>query len=135
MIRTRTTLADHIDQKINVLNHLKTHEKIIETLVDKIFSTLQNKGKIFLIGNGGSAADAQHLAAEFMVKYRAVRSPLPAVALTTDTSILTAHSNDFDFETIFERQVLALCNPQDCLLALSTSGTSKNIINGLLQGL
>jgi len=88
-------------------------------------------GKVVWMGNGGSAADAQHLAAEFMVRYRRERSPLASIALTTDTSILTAHSNDFEFSTVFERQVQGIVKPQDVVVGLTTSGNSLNVNLGL----
>lgn len=88
-------------------------------------------GKIVFCGNGGSAADCQHLAAEFVVRYKAERGPLAALALTTDTSILTAHSNDYDYSTVFSRQVKALCREEDVLIGLSTSGNSPNIVDAL----
>lgn len=78
-----------------------------------------------MCGNGGSAADAQHIAAEFVVRYQLKRRALPAIALTTDTSILTAHANDFDFDSVFARQIEALGNAGDTLIAISTSGNSK----------
>ena len=84
-----------------------------------------------MIKLGGSAADAQHLAAELVVRYRANRRALPSIALTTDTSILTAHSNDYGFETVFARQVEALAQPGDVVVGISTSGTSKNVVAGL----
>jgi len=84
-------------------------------------------GKVVWMGNGGSAADAQHLAAEFMVRYKQDRGPLASIALTTDTSILTAHSNDYDFSTVFERQVQAIVKAEDVVVGLTTSGNSKNI--------
>ena len=87
--------------------------------------------KILIIGNGGSAADSQHFAAELMVRFKKERSPYPAIALTTDSSILTAHGNDYNFKTIFRRQVEALGSKGDCLFALSTSGTSPNIIEAI----
>lgn len=89
--------------------------------------TLAAGGKVIWFGNGGSAADAQHLAAEFVVRYKKERGPLASIALTTDTSILTAHSNDYHFDTVFERQVQALCKAQDLVIGLTTSGTSQNI--------
>ncbi|WP_249349088.1 D-sedoheptulose-7-phosphate isomerase [Pseudoalteromonas phenolica] len=88
---------------------------------------LKSGGKVIWCGNGGSAADAQHLAAEFVVRYKLERGPLASIALTTDTSILTAHSNDYHFDTVFERQVQALCKPEDVVIGLTTSGTSPNI--------
>ncbi|WP_462165114.1 D-sedoheptulose-7-phosphate isomerase [Pseudoalteromonas xiamenensis] len=89
--------------------------------------TLNSGGKVIWFGNGGSAADSQHLAAEFVVRYKKERGPLASIALTTDTSILTAHSNDYHFDTVFERQVQALCKPEDLVIGLTTSGTSANI--------
>ncbi|MCH8544057.1 MAG: SIS domain-containing protein [Alcanivorax sp.] len=84
-------------------------------------------GKVLWLGNGGSAADCQHLAAEFMVRYKRERGPLSSIALTTDTSILTAHPNDYEFETVFERQVRGLARPGDLVIGLTTSGQSKNV--------
>ncbi|HPE62142.1 MAG: D-sedoheptulose 7-phosphate isomerase [Thiothrix sp.] len=100
----------------------------IEAAGRTLQQTFARGNKLLLCGNGGSAADCQHIAAEFVVRYRKVRPALPAIALTTDTSILTAHPNDFSFDTVFERQVAALGQPGDCLLAISTSGNSPNII-------
>ena len=107
----------------------------VRTAVDRIATTIQasfdNGGKLLILGNGGSAAHAQHLAAEFLSRYAINREPLPAIALTTDTSVLTAIGNDFDFDQVFERQVRALGQPHDVLLAISTSGLSKNVIAAL----
>ena len=83
------------------------------------------------MGNGGSAADSQHLATEFVVRYKAERAPLAAIALTTDTSLLTAHANDFSFATVFSRQVAALAKPEDIVIGISTSGNSENIIDAI----
>jgi D-sedoheptulose 7-phosphate isomerase len=96
-----------------------------------ITKTLKKNGKILFCGNGGSAADSQHLAAELVVKYKKKRAPLPAIALTTDSSVLTAVANDFSFEDIFSRQVDALGNKNDVLYVSSTSGKSKNIIKAI----
>lgn len=92
---------------------------------------LQQGGKILLAGNGGSAADAQHIAGEFIGRFAFDRPSLPAIALTTDTSILTAISNDYGYEMLFSRQVQAHGNPGDVLIAYSTSGKSPNIIHAL----
>ena len=92
---------------------------------------LRSGGKVLLAGNGGSAADAQHIAGEFVSRFEFDRPGLAAVALTTDTSILTAHSNDFGFETVFSRQIEALAQPGDVALGISTSGTSKNVLLAL----
>ncbi len=94
----------------------------------KLVSVMTNGGKILFCGNGGSAADAQHLAAELVVKLQNDRRPLPALALTTDTSVLTAIGNDYGFRAIFARQVLALGAKNDALVAISTSGKSENVL-------
>ena len=106
---------------------LEQHADQLATLYAHCEQALRNKGKLIFCGNGGSAADSQHLAAEFMVRYKAERAPLRAIALTTDTSILTAHSNDYTFDSVFERQVLGLADPGDVVIGLSTSGNSTNI--------
>ena len=85
------------------------------------------------MGNGGSAADSQHMAAEFMVRYKAERGPLPSIALTTDSSLLTAHTNDYQFETLFSRQIEGLGRPDDLVIGISTSGNSANIIAAIKQ--
>src|SRR5437868_6225810 len=92
---------------------------------------LRNEGKVLFFGNGGSAADAQHLAAEFVGRFVRERAGLPAIALTTDSSILTAVGNDYGFDQIFARQVQALGRPGDVAIAISTSGNSPNIIEGV----
>ncbi len=93
--------------------------------------SMRGGGKLLIAGNGGSAADAQHLAAEFLSRFLVDRRPLPAVALTTDSSVLTAVGNDFGFENVFERQVRGLGRPGDVFLAISTSGRSPNILLAL----
>jgi D-sedoheptulose 7-phosphate isomerase len=97
----------------------------------KVQQCFAQGGKVVWMGNGGSAADAQHLAAEFMVRYKHERAPLASLALTTDTSILTAHANDYEFSTVFERQVQGIVKPQDLVVGLTTSGNSANINLGL----
>jgi D-sedoheptulose 7-phosphate isomerase len=96
-------------------------------------STVRGGGKIMLFGNGGSAGDAQHLATELTVRYKRDRAPIAAIALTTDTSTLTAAGNDLGFDQIFARQIAALGRPGDLALAISTSGKSANIIAALRQ--
>jgi D-sedoheptulose 7-phosphate isomerase len=93
--------------------------------------SVQSGHKLLLFGNGGSAADAQHLATELTVRYRINRRPIAAIALTTDTSALTAIGNDFGFDDLFARQVEALCAPGDVAIGISTSGNSENVIRGL----
>jgi D-sedoheptulose 7-phosphate isomerase len=104
----------------------------IEQCAEIIFETFLSGNKILLCGNGGSAADAQHIAAEFVGRYETERTALPAIALTTDTSALTALSNDYGFERIFARQVEALARPGDLLIAISTSGNSPNVISAVM---
>ena len=103
----------------------------IEEATKLIIKSLKNGGKIMFCGNGGSASDAQHLSAELVGRYMKNRKPLAAVALTTDTSVITAISNDFSFDDIFSRQVKSIGCENDILYAISTSSKSKNIINAI----
>jgi D-sedoheptulose 7-phosphate isomerase len=105
--------------------------RLVAAVAQAIEGSLRAGGKLLIAGNGGSAADAQHLAAEFLSRYVVDRGPLPAVALTTDTSVLTAVGNDYGFEHVFERQVRGLGRPGDAFLAISTSGRSRNILSAL----
>jgi len=123
----KSTLARHQD----MLDGLFELEPQINELIEKTHHALSQGNKVFFFGNGGSASDAQHLAAEFVVRYFDERAPLAAIALTTDTSIITAHGNDFSFDTIFDRQIQALAKPGDIAIGLSTSGNSRNVINGI----
>lgn len=104
-------------------------DAIVETAAI-VAASLRNGGKLLLFGNGGSAADAQHVAAELVGRFRRERAPLPAIALTTDTSALTAIGNDFGFDRIFEMQLQALGRPADVAIAISTSGGSANVVRG-----
>jgi len=106
----------------------------IESFAERSAEALAGGAKIVFFGNGGSAADAQHLAAELTVKLRADRPGLAALALTTNASVLTAAANDLGFERVFERQIESLVSPGDVLVALSTSGASPNILRGLEAG-
>jgi len=128
------------DIKKQIIETIETHKKMtadfeksgIETIaaVSKvIIRALENNGTVYLCGNGGSAADAQHIAGEFVGRFRRERKALPAVALSTDTSVITCIGNDYAYENIFARQVQALIRDGDILWAFSTSGTSKNIIS------
>jgi len=103
----------------------------IAAMAVAIEKSLRDGGKLLIAGNGGSAADAQHLAAEFLSRFLVDRRPLPAIALTTDTSVLTAVGNDYGFEQVFERQVRGLGRAGDVFLAISTSGRSANVIGAL----
>ena len=106
----------------------------IAQFAEKCAAALRSGGKIVFFGNGGSAADAQHLAAELVVRLQAERPGLAALALTTNTSVLTAAANDYGFERIFSRQIESLVTPQDVLVALSTSGNSLNVVHGVAAG-
>lgn len=112
-------------------NFLTTHAGSIAAMAKVIAASLAQDGKILFCGNGGSAADAQHLAAEFVNRFLIDRPPLPGIALTTDSSALTAISNDFGFDQIFSKQIRALGKAGDVLLAISTSGSSPNITEAL----
>lgn len=101
------------------------------TIAQALIVALRSNRKVLLFGNGGSAADAQHIAAELVSKFRRVRRALPAIALTTDSSILTSVGNDFSFDEIFARQIEALGVPGDVAIGLSTSGNSPNVLRGL----
>jgi len=112
-------------------NTIKTAENSILKAADLCIKCLNGDGKIILLGNGGSAADAQHIAAELVGRYKTDRKGLPAISLSTDTSIITSISNDFGFEKLFERQVESLAKKNDVLIGISTSGKSENVINAL----
>jgi len=128
------TAADSLYAHIEVIeNVIKSQIPLIVKCAEAIFSALSNGNKVLICGNGGSAADAQHIAAEFVGRYETERIALPAIALTTDTSALTALGNDYGFERIYARQIEALAQPGDVLIALSTSGNSPNIISAVMS--
>lgn len=105
-------------------------DRIIQ-LVEWTVETFRQGGKLLIFGNGGSAADAQHVAAEFVNRFKIDRRPLPAIALTTDSSVLTSIGNDFSFDMIFVKQIQALGKPGDLALGISTSGNSPNVVKGI----
>lgn len=127
---TESSLEQHLRVFQNVL---KNHTIIINDCAEIITQTLLNGKKIILCGNGGSAADAQHLAAEFVGRFETERRAFPAIALTTDTSALTALANDYNFDQVFARQIEALAAEGDCLIAISTSGNSSNVIEAVMK--
>jgi len=122
IIKEHTTLISNIE---------KNHSSKIQTAVKWIVDALKSRNKILFAGNGGSAADAQHLSAEFIGRFRRERPALPAIALTTDTSILTAVGNDYGFEEIFARQIEGLIEEGDIFYAITTSGNSENIVKAV----
>ena len=120
---------DHISSNFIEIKKLTPKISII---IDICTNAIKNGNKIMICGNGGSAADAQHFAAELVGRYKMNRKAIPAIALTTDTSTITAIANDFDYNLIFERQVQAIGKNGDILIGISTSGNSKNVINAFL---
>ena len=121
---TKQLLAEHLQ----VMQSLEGLIPKVNRAAELIVQCLQSGGKILLCGNGGSAADSQHIAAEIIGRFETERHALPAIALTTDTSILTAVGNDYGYKEIFSRQVQGLAKPKDVLIVYSTSGNSENII-------
>jgi D-sedoheptulose 7-phosphate isomerase len=138
--RTENRMRDYITAQIaearRVMDTMLTDDSLlaqVESAAQACVSSIRNGGKVLLAGNGGSAADAQHIAAEFVSRFAFDRPGLAAIALTTDTSILTAVGNDYGFEKLFARQLQALGNKGDVFIAYSTSGKSPNILLALRE--
>jgi D-sedoheptulose 7-phosphate isomerase len=127
--RIRSWLAASVEVQRRVLDE---QVPAVTRIADLLTATFRAGGKLVLFGNGGSAADAQHVAAEFVSRFKRERAALPAIALTTDTSILTAIGNDYHFDQVFARQVHALVRPGDVAAGISTSGGSPDVLNGLV---
>jgi D-sedoheptulose 7-phosphate isomerase len=121
-------ISDIFKDHIDLINKVEKNSDLILKAASKLTSILKNGNKILFMGNGGSAADSQHLAAELIGRFQKERDSIPAIALTTDTSILTAIGNDYSFNDIFKRQVQGLANAGDAVFGLSTSGNSQNVI-------
>ena len=122
-----------LSETIRVLEVLKKQKALIIEITKQIISAYKKNKKVVLFGNGGSAADAQHIAAEFVGKFYKERESLPALALNTNTSVVTATANDYGYEYIFERQVSSLVYEGDVVIGISTSGNSPNVIKGLIK--
>ena len=120
-----------LNEHMTVMEGIKELSSIISDIANEIIKTYQNRKKVILFGNGGSAADAQHIAAEFVGKFYKDRESLPSLAFHTNTSVVTAMANDFGYEHIFERQVSSFVDVGDVVIGLSTSGNSPNVIKGL----
>ncbi len=120
-----------LDENIKVKEGIKRLTPIIKEISKEIINAYKKKKKIVLFGNGGSAADAQHIAAEFVGKFYKNREPLPSLAFHTNTSVLTAIANDFGYDLVFERQVSSFVEKGDIVIGISTSGDSINVIKGL----
>jgi len=129
MINTiKSELNSHLQTINSVIDNMEHDIQMASSLV---IDTLKKGNKIIICGNGGSAADAQHIAAELTGRYKCERKGLPAIAITTDTSALTAIGNDYGYDRVFDRQVESLANKGDLIIGISTSGNSKNIINAI----
>ncbi len=129
-------IENYIQASINIKTKLLNNPEIINSIrkaVELIIEGYNNNKKVLIAGNGGSAADSQHIAGELVSKFYMNRNPLKAIALTTDTSVLTAIGNDYGFEKIFERQLQANADTGDIFIAISTSGNSNNIILALKE--
>lgn len=124
-------VTTYLDESISVLEKVAANQEFVELIVQMaraIEVAMRSGHKLLIAGNGGSAGDAQHLAAEFTGRFAFDRPPLPAIALTTDTSAITAIGNDYDFDAIFSRQLQALASAGDVFLGISTSGNSRNVL-------
>ncbi|MEA3383055.1 MAG: D-sedoheptulose 7-phosphate isomerase [Campylobacterota bacterium] len=121
----------HLETINSVINNMEEDVQVASKIT---IDVLKNGNKILLCGNGGSAADAQHIAAELTGRYKTERKGLPGIALTTDTSALTAIGNDYGYDRVFDRQVEALANSGDVIIGISTSGNSKNVVSALKLG-
>jgi len=126
-------IIKHIEESIRTKEKLKKQIPLIQKAADLITKSLKSGGKLILMGNGGSAADAQHIAAEFVGSYKIKRKGLPAIALTSNASNLTAIGNDFGYDQVFSRQIEAICSKNDIIIAISTSGNSSNVIRAVKE--
>ena len=130
--KLRKEIKKSILESTKIIKKSTDHIKEIEKSIKIITECLKNNNKIIIFGNGGSAADAQHIVAEFIGRFLLERKSLPAIALTSNSSILTALGNDYSYDTIFSRQCEALVEKGDVVIGISTSGNSKNVKNGLM---
>jgi len=124
-------ISQIFNDSIDTLTESKLLEKSIQKTIESIISCFENGNKLIVFGNGGSAADSQHFAAEFVGRFLSERLSLPSISLTTDTSILTALGNDYSFENIFSRQCESIVKQNDIVFGISTTGKSVNVINGI----
>lgn len=121
----------NLTQHQQLMSQLHLLDDAVQMAIDALTTVIRDGGKIFLCGNGGSAADCQHIAAEFTGRFMDERRPLAALSLSTDTSALTCIGNDYSFDEVFSRQLRALCHPTDCLISISTSGNSRNVLRAV----
>jgi D-sedoheptulose 7-phosphate isomerase len=130
-VRAEATVRQTIDEHLRVIRALDPLVPTIEEAAARMIACLESGGKVCWMGNGGSAGDSQHLAAELVGRFTRERRGLASIALTTDTSILTAIGNDYGYDAIFARQVEALCRPGDLVVGITTSGNSQNVLAAL----
>jgi D-sedoheptulose 7-phosphate isomerase len=128
-----TVFSATLEEHLQVVRQLASDLPLLERVADRMYAALSDGGKVLWFGNGGSAADSQHLAAELVGRFRRERRGMASIALTTDSSALTSIGNDYGFECIFARQIEALCAPGDIAVGISTSGNSPNVCAGLLK--
>src|SRR5277367_312776 len=126
-----TILSATLEQHLQVVRELASSLPLLEETARRLYTSLRNGGKVLWFGNGGSAADSQHLASELVGRFRRERRGMASIALTTDSSALTSIANDYGFECVFARQIEALCAPGDVVVGISTSGNSPNVCAGL----
>jgi D-sedoheptulose 7-phosphate isomerase len=134
MLTANDTIRNALRAHAETIARLDALIPDINRLAELVQASLSRGGKILFMGNGGSAADSQHLAAELVGRFRKERRGLASIALSTDTSILTSVGNDYGFEHVFARQVEALCRPEDVLIGISTSGNSANVLRAIEAG-
>lgn len=135
-VSAEATIHESIAASVAVKQAMLADDELVRKIAmaaETIVTSLRGDGRVLLAGNGGSAADAQHIAAEFVGRYQKERRAMPAMALTVNSSALTAIGNDYGFDEVFARQVEAFARPGDVLLALSTSGNSRNLLRALLM--
>jgi D-sedoheptulose 7-phosphate isomerase len=128
----QSVFMDAISDHLNVVRAITLQQELLKRIARTLAETLHRGNKILWCGNGGSAADSQHMAAEIVGRFRRERRGLPSIALTTDTSVLTAVANDYGYDCVFSRQVEALATSGDVLVGLSTSGKSPNVVKALI---
>jgi D-sedoheptulose 7-phosphate isomerase len=128
---TDPNFLNNLHEHLSLFQQLNSLDQHVDQAINACVHSLRAGGKLMFCGNGGSAADSQHLAAEFTGRFIKDRPPVAAIALSTDTSALTCIANDYSFEAIFARQVQAIGKPGDCLIAISTSGNSGNVLSAV----
>lgn len=135
LLLDKLQIASIIEENVKTIKSLTANDlESIQLISEKICNCFLNGNKMLIMGNGGSAADAQHIAGELVGRFKLERKGLPVIALTTDSTVLTALTNDYNFSTVFSRQVEALTKKGDILLGLSTSGNSVNVLNAFKVG-